>query len=73
MGRCRLANDDPHDWQFMFTLGNSKTLPQAVFGCHCSAMKKVAMRWDFAKLHPDERIEHMRRRAGVQEEGDEYS
>ena len=58
----------------MYLLSETKTLPIAVFGCACSAMKKVSMRWDFAKLHPDERIKHMRARAqSAAQEEDEHS
>lgn len=74
MSRCRLT-DDPHAWDFMYLLSDTKTFPIAVWGCACSAMKKVSMKWDFTKLHPDERVKHMRARAGVaaiiEESGDE--
>ena len=67
MSEC--AYDDMHDWQFMFTLGNTRTLIQAVFGCHCGVAKKVDMRWEFEQLtksnpahpdHPDNRFTEQR-------------
>ena len=76
------ATDDMHMWQFMFTLGNTKTLIEAVFGCHCGKAKKVDMRWEFEQFskahpshpdHPNQRFAERQARAARQEEesGDE--
>lgn len=69
MSTCR--TDSLHDWQYMYRIGNTKSLPQAVFGCHCGMAKRVDMRWEFGKVHPDERVAHMRARAEIAEENED--
>jgi len=74
MSKC--ASEDMHSWQFMYTLGGTKTLPVAVFGCPCGMAKKVNMRWEFSRVHPDERVKHWKARAESAEqqgEDDEHS
>lgn len=63
---------DSCDWQFAYVVENTRPFPEAVWLCACGAMKKVSHHIVGYKMHPDDRIAHMRTRAAIVEEnGDE--
>lgn len=66
---------DSCDWQLAYIVKDTRLFPEAVWLCACGNMKKVSHHISGYRMHPDERIKHMRARAesaAYVEENDEH-
>ena len=69
MSKC--DPQDPHSWQLLYVVKDTRPFPEAVWGCACGSMKKVSHHLAGYRLHPDERLAHMKARAEATQENED--